>query len=258
VAPVVQVWRCVRVTVHVLQGLATTIAVFPFVARNRQRASIHRWSRKLLELLGVEARVHGRLAQRGNVLIVANHISWLDIFVINAVEPARFVAKAELARWPLVGGLIRRAGTIFVSRERRHDTRRVNHQAAEALAAGDVVAVFPEGTTTDGAALLKFHASLLQPIVDSHGHVQPMAIAYRDASGARSQAPLYGDETFAESFWRVCGASALAVDVVLPAPVAAHGLQRRDLASAAESAIRKALGLPAVATAPARSIDPAG
>jgi 1-acyl-sn-glycerol-3-phosphate acyltransferase len=244
-------WRATRVTLHVARGLATTIAVFPFVGPPRKRTLIKRWSARLLALLNIEARVQGALDDAGgNVLIVANHVSWLDIFVLNAQQPARFVAKSELASWPFAGRLIRGAGTIFVHRERRHDTRRVNHHAAQALSSGDIVAVFPEGTTTDGTTLLRFHASLLQPVVESHGHVQPVALRYRDAHGATSAAPVYGDETIASSFWRVCGERRLVVEVIASTPIPARQLHRRELARQAEGAIRTALALPAAATAP--------
>lgn len=247
-----QLWRALRVAIHAGEGLLTTLVLFPLVDVARKRALIQRWSRKLLALLAIEVRIEGRLdAHRGNVLIVANHVSWLDIFVLNAQQPARFIAKRELAHWPLAGRLVRSAGTIFVARERRHDTRSVNHRASHALASGDIVAVFPEGTTTDGARLLKFHASLLQPIVDAHGHVQPVAIAYRDAAGGRSEAAVYGDETFLASFWRICGESRLVVQLHAPAAIAAQRAHRRDLALAAHAAIRKALDLPEDATAPA-------
>jgi len=94
--------------VHVIEGVATTSLVFPFAAPARRRALVQRWSARLLNMLGVDCRVHGRLGvDGGNVLIVANHVSWLDIFVLNAICPVRFVAKAELARWPLVGNLVR-------------------------------------------------------------------------------------------------------------------------------------------------------
>ena len=115
------------------------------------------------------------------MLVVANHISWLDIFVLNAHHPVRFVAKAEIAKWPVVSRMIRGAGTVFIERERRRDTHRVNHQMAHVLANGDVVAIFPEGTTTYGTDVLPFKSSLLQPIVEAEGHVQPVAIRYRDA-----------------------------------------------------------------------------
>ena len=251
-------FRAVRVGVHLLGGIATTTVVFPVVGAQQRRALVRRWSRKLLHLLRVEARIHGALDVReGNLLIVANHVSWLDIFVLNAHRPARFVAKSEIAGWPVAGRLIRGAGTIFVDRDRRHDTRRVNHHAAQSLAAGEVVAVFPEGTTTDGATLLKFHAALLQPIVEAQGHVQPIAIRYRDAAGAHSTVPAYvGDESFAQSFWRVCGARRLVVDVHAAPVLAARGANRRDLARAAEEAIRTALGLSGAGTAPGRSGGP--
>ncbi len=135
-------------------------------------------------LRSADGRAHGL---PGNLLIVANHISWLDIFVLNAVQPARFVAKAELARWPLVGRLIADCGTLFIERGRR--PRRASDQSrrrARRSSAGDVIAIFPEGTTTDGSMLLPFHGSLLQPVIDARGHVQPMAIRYRDSDGART------------------------------------------------------------------------
>lgn len=252
-------WRATRVTLHVAQGLGTTLGVFPFVGVARKRSLIKRWSSRLLALLNVDARVRGVLeTDGGNVLIVANHVSWLDIFVLNAQQPARFVAKSELARWPFAGRLIRGAGTIFVERERRRDTRRVNHHAAQALASGDVVAVFPEGTTTDGSTLLRFHASLLQPIVESHGHVQPVTLRYRDVQGAPSTAPAYGDETFASSFWRVCGERRLVVEVIASTPIPARQLHRRELARRAEGAIRTALAQPPDATAPGTPGAPAG
>jgi 1-acyl-sn-glycerol-3-phosphate acyltransferase len=153
----VRLYRYVRTCVHVGSGVATTLLVFPLVSPARKRWLVKRWSRRLLRILAVEARLHGDIGARGgNVLIVANHISWLDIFVLNSVHPVRFVAKSELARWPVIGAMIRGAGTLFIERTQRRDTRRVNHRVAAVLAAGDVVAIFPEGTTTDGVDMLPF------------------------------------------------------------------------------------------------------
>ena len=251
-----RVVRATRVGLHAAAGLTTTLVVFPWVSPQARLALIRRWSARLLALLGVQASVSGSLdAQPGNVLIVANHVSWLDIFVLNAQRPVRFVAKEELARWPFAGRLIRGAGTIFLARERRQSTRRVNADAARALAAGDIVAVFPEGTTTDGTLLLKFHASLLQPIVDAQGHLQPVALRYRDARGAPSTVPVYGDESFAASFWRVCGERRLAVDIIVPPAIPARASNRRELAREAEVAIRTALALSVDATEPGTPRD---
>jgi 1-acyl-sn-glycerol-3-phosphate acyltransferase len=241
----VRVTRTARTVVHVLVGVATTTFVFPFVATARRRALIQRWSAGLLRLLRVECRIDGELAARsgGNVLVVANHVSWLDIFVLNALHPVRFVAKAELARWPVAGRMVRDAGTLFIERGRRRDTHRVNRVVSEALAQGDVVAVFPEGTTSDGTRLLPFKSSLLQPIVEAEGHVQPLAIRYRSADGRVTTAPSYvGDDPFLASFWRVCGMRSMVVEVRALPCMPAQGRHRRRLARDAEDAIRGALG----------------
>ena len=254
-----RLYRVARTGVHVLEGVATTTLVFPLLKAPARRRIIRRWCRRLLKMLNVDARLHGRMALAdGNVLIVANHISWLDIFVLNAVQPVRFVAKSELARWPVAGRLIKGVGTLFVERDRRKDARRVNANAASALAGGDIVAVFPEGTTTDGIGMLPFKSSLLQPIVDAAGHVQPVAIRYKGASGEHSSAAAYvGDDSFLASFWRVTGTRALVVELHASPALAARNAHRRDLARSAEAAIRTALVRPAGATAPDIHADPA-
>ena len=179
------------------------------------------------------------------MLIVANHISWLDIFVLNALQPARFIAKAELQRWPVVGRLIANAGTLFIERERRRDTHTVNRHTVEALARGDVVAVFPEGTTSDGTGLLKFHSSLLQPIVDAGG---PRA-ADRDPlphAGGRAQRRAglrRRDDASCESFWRVTGERALVAELHLMPPLAAAGAHRRELSRAAAEGYPNGFGV---------------
>jgi len=254
----VQCYRWTRTCVHVLAGVATTMFVFPLVSDARRRALVKRWSGRLLRILRVEARIEGELAGTGgNVMLVANHISWLDIFVLNAHHPVRFVAKSELAKWPVVSQMIRGAGTVFIERERRRDTRRVNHQMALVLAQGEVVAIFPEGTTTDGTEMLPFKSSLLQPIVEAHGHVLPVAIRYRSSDGELSLAPAYvGDTSFAESFWSVCGARSLTVHLVARPALPARDGHRRDLARAAEASIRTVLAEPASAKVPGRSSGP--
>jgi 1-acyl-sn-glycerol-3-phosphate acyltransferase len=252
----VRCYRWTRTCVHVLAGVATTMLVFPLVNDHRRRHLVKRWSGRLLRILCIESRVEGAIAREGNVLVVANHISWLDIFVLNAHHPVRFVAKAELARWPVVSQMIRGAGTVFIERERRRDTHRVNHAMARVLAGGDVVAVFPEGTTTDGTDLLPFKSSLLQPIVEAEGHVQPVAIRYRTPEGEVTFAPAYvGDTTFAASFWSVCGERALTVDLLARPALPARAGHRRELARAAEHAIRTALAGPERATAPGTGGD---
>ena len=256
----VQCYRWTRTCVHVLEGVATTVFVFPLSSSTTRRSLIKRWSARLLRILAVESRVEGVLVtQAGNVLMVANHISWLDIFVLNAEHPVCFVAKSELTQWPVISQMIRGAGTVFIEHARRRDTHRVNEQMANVLAGGDVVAIFPEGTTTDGRDMLPFKSSLLQPIVDAKGHVQPVAIRYCTRDGALSLAPAYvGDTSFASSFWSVCGARAMVVTLTARPPLPAHASHRRELARAAESSIRMALASPGYATVPGTPGDPRG
>jgi 1-acyl-sn-glycerol-3-phosphate acyltransferase len=238
---------------HVVEGLVTTLFVFPWIGLSRRRALVGRWSSRMLRILRVEARLHGDPEQGlvANVVVVANHISWLDIFVLNAWQPSRFIAKSELRRWPVVGWLSAQVGTLFVQRKRRRHAHSVNRQAASALARGDVVAIFPEGTTTDGTTLLPFHGSLLQPVVDAQGHVQPVAIRYRGADGGHSDAPAYvGDTSFIQSFWRVTAERELVAELHFAMALPARARHRRELARAAEHAIRTVLASAASGSAP--------
>ena len=248
-------WRIPRIAVHLVMGLGTIWFAFPSLDADARRTRIRRWSKRLLHLMNVDLRMTGVL-HRPNVLVVANHVSWLDIFALHAVGPVRFIAKSEIAHWPLLGRLVAGVGTLFIERERRHDTHRVNRQVAEALAAGDIVAVFPEGTVTDGTNLLPFKGSLMQPIVDAGGHVQPVAIRYRTPDGAPTTVPAYvEDVTFMGSLWRICGEPALVVQLTALPPVAAQQQHRRVLARQMETAIRAALALPERGSAPGRAAD---
>ena len=246
-----------RTVVHLFRGLAVVLFVFPSLDAQARRVRMRRWSRRLLHLLNVDIRMAGALGHP-NVLVVANHVSWLDIFSLHSVGPVRFIAKSEIARWPVLGRLVGGVGTLFIERARRRDTHRVNQEVARALAEGDIVAVFPEGTTTDGTELLPFKGSLLQPVVDAAGHVQPVAIRYRNRDGTPSTVPAYTDNSFVASFWSICGERSLVVEMVAAAPLPARGRHRRDLAREAEDAIRSALELPARGSGPDRRADRPG
>jgi 1-acyl-sn-glycerol-3-phosphate acyltransferase len=240
----IRVVRSARVVAHIVGGLATTVFVFPWVGTPTRQRLMRKWCRQFLRMLKVEARVHWRHdgEMPANVLIVANHISWLDIFVLSSLQPARFVAKADLRRLPIAGRLMANVGTLFIERERRRDTHTVNRHTVEALTRGDVVAVFPEGTTSDGTGLLKFHSSLLQSAVDAKGHVQPIAIRYRTPGDEHCTAPAYvGEMSLVGSLWRVTGERSFVAELHVMPPFPAGTAHRRELSRAAEEAIRTAL-----------------
>ena len=239
-------FRYTRLLLHILSGLVQA-AIYPHLSQPAQKRMAKNWSAGLLAVLNIRLRCSGTppdaAAQR--VMLAANHVSWLDVYSLIAVCPARFVAKSEIRGWPVFGWLSRNAGTLFIERAKRSDTARINQTIGDALTSGDRVAVFPEGTTSDGAMLRHFHASLLQPAVAVGAWLCPVAIRYRDAAGAISQAAAYVDISLLESLRRVLQQQVLEVELIFTPPVESSGKNRRELARLAEQAIASALSLPA-------------
>ena len=227
----VALWRILRVAGMVAQGLWLAGVVMPRLDAAGRHAIVQRWSVKMLRCLGVEVRVAGS-ALPGAVLMVANHVSWLDIPALHASAPqVRFVSKSDIAHWPLLGKLARAGGTLFIERERKRDALRVVHEVAEALHAADAVAVFPEGTTGAGHGVLPFHANLLQAAISTSTTVQPVVLRYSEPGHPVSVAAQYiADTTLVESLMKVCRARGLVVDVRFLAPEPAGELDRRVLA----------------------------
>ena len=221
--------RIVRALLHVVGGLWTIRRRFSALSVASRQQLVQGWSRDMLGILGVELRLCGVAPSPGPVLVVANHISWLDILVMNAARPAHFVSKSDVKHWPLLGTLITAAGTLFIERESRRDAMRVVHHMVEALREGDVVAVFPEGTTGDGRELLPFHANVLQAAIAAPAPIQPVALAYVDAqTGQRSDAPTYiGDTTLLASMWRTVTSPGVVAVVCLGDTQMANGRDRR-------------------------------
>jgi 1-acyl-sn-glycerol-3-phosphate acyltransferase len=236
------VGRLLSVVLHVFHGLAIVLLRFPGLDLAGRHERIQWWARRMLALLGIELDVTGQ-PHRGGALLVANHVSWLDIIAVHAVCPrARFVSKADVKAWPLIGRLVDAAGTLYIERERKRDAMRVVHQTAEALQAGDMVAVFPEGTTGDGRTLLPFHANLLQAAIAAQAPVQPVALRFSDPRDRVSAAAAYiGDTTLVESLWAIAKADRLTAHIaLLPAEGTRH-LDRRALAEHLRTQIGEAL-----------------
>ena len=209
--PLRAVWRLVRLLVHIAHGLWVVALRFPSLSPDQQHARVQVWSQQLLALAGVHLRVVGEPPRTGPVMLVANHISWLDIPVMHAARHCRFVSKSDVKGWPLIGTLATAAGTLYIERSSRRDALRMVQTMQEALERGEVLAVFPEGTTGNGRAMLPFHANLIQAAVAAQAPVQPVGLRFADqASGATSFAPSYiGDETLVGSIWRTLCAPAI-------------------------------------------------
>ena len=223
------VWKACRVVVHLFSGLLQILVFFPRMPQAQRDLRVQVWASGMLRRLGVTLCVTGTPPVMGPVLLVANHISWLDIVTLHAARHCRFVSKSDVKHWPLVGRLATGAGTLYIERASRRDAMRVVHHMAQALTDGDVLAVFPEGTTGDGKAVLPFHANLLQAAIAAQAPVQPVALRYVDgATGANSAAVSYvGDESLPGSVWRTLCATRLRAVVVFGTPQHAEGRDRR-------------------------------
>jgi len=240
--------RGVRLQLHLFKGWWTVIRRFPKCNATQKEQHIRRWANETLALLAVEVEVHGQAPQQGPLVLAANHISWLDVLVLLAIVPARFVAKAEVARWPVIGTLTRAAGTVFITRHSRRDALRVVQHLSETLGTdqGNVLVIFPEGTTSDGRQLLPFHPGLFDAAIRAAAPLQTLAIRFEDASSSRiCLAPCYiDDDTLVQSLWRTLTAAPLRAVLRFGPAQRCEGHTRQTLATQARAQVQDLLAHP--------------
>lgn len=238
----------VRVAAHLVRGAATMALVFPFIGRHHRRRIVKRWSDGVLAIFGLSLRVEGQPPAapcEQPVMLVGNHISWVDIYAYLSVAEVKFVAKSEVKSWPLIGWFATNLGTIFVERDRPRDAVRVGDEVRRALDQGEAICVFPEGTTTDGSMVLPFSSVLISAAVDKTIPVQPVSISYRRPDGDMCRrAAFTGDVTLVASIWELAGGGKSEVTLKFLEPIEARGVDRRTLARLAEDAVRESLGHP--------------
>jgi 1-acyl-sn-glycerol-3-phosphate acyltransferase len=245
---------CLRLLAHVWRGQRIIRRNFSQYSQAQRHEAIRSWSQSMLAMVGIELCV---IDQRGDAALredqgalhVCNHISWLDIFVMNAWQASTFVSKHEIARWPVIGPLVTGAGTLYIERAKRRDAHKLVGVMADALRQGKRVTIFPEGTTSDGTGLLHFHANLLQSAVDSRSSVQPLALRYLDAkTRERTLVPAYIDDmNLLQSLARMAaynkakpGSHIVAEITLLPAQ---RGDDRRKLSASLRESMAHALGV---------------
>ncbi|GHH71525.1 1-acyl-sn-glycerol-3-phosphate acyltransferase [Streptomyces sulfonofaciens] len=222
--------------------LGTGIVLSPAVLRcprgPRERL-VRLWCRTLVRAIGVRTRVSGEIAATGGVLVVANHISWLDVPLLAALRPARMLAKSQVRGWPVAGALAATGRTLFIDRTRPRALPRAVREIAGALRAGSAVAAFPEGSTWCGRDRGAVRRAVFQAALDAAVPVQPVRLRYADAHGARSTAAAFiGADTLLESVWRIARARGLVAHVRVRTALAPAGHpDRRSLARAAQDAL---------------------
>lgn len=252
---IVALLRLLGLVVLLLAGLALGALAMPWLAQSGRNRIERGWARALVLLCGLRVTVSGDLpaelgrtgmlaGRRGRLLLV-NHVSWIDVFALASVLPPRFVAKAEISNWPLVGTLVSMTGTLYIERGRRRAVHAMNQRVRECLLAGETVAVFPEGTTTDGSRLLPFHANLVAAALGVDCEVWPVALRYTRHGHFDTTAAFTGEMTLLRSVWRILTARGLAVEITLLPPLRdGHAAaDRHRIAEQARAAIAARLGI---------------
>ncbi len=250
------IWILSRGAFHVALGFFIVAIVFRFVAVTRHAAFVRWWSARLLKICRVHLRVvppamegtvHRDLAVAAlrpagiGAMLVLNHVSWLDIFIVHALRHAHFIAKDEIAHWPVAGYMTARSGAVFIERGKRHAVREANHRVATMLADGELVGMFPEGTTSDGNRLLPFHSNLIQPAIRAQAPVVVAGVRYRDRNGDPTPATLYtGDIDLMQSLMRIIRHGPVFAEFRLIDAIETKGLTRHAVAQKARELIAAA------------------
>jgi 1-acyl-sn-glycerol-3-phosphate acyltransferase len=261
--------RMLLLMMHVLIGIVVAAAIFPWLAQAGRNRIIRAWSHLLLTICGARLRVTGlplppaiartgiEPGSRGRMLL-ANHISWIDPFALNASVPSRFVAKAEIRAWPLLGTLVTLVGALYIERGRRHAVASANHRVRERLKDGETVAVFPEGTTTDGRSLLPFHSNLVAPALEVGAECWPVAVRYTEDGAPSTAAAFIGEMSIVTSLWNLLVARRLQIEVAFLEPVPTAGNRdRHHVAEAATERIAAWLDVPAPSGRRFNAVSPA-
>ena len=234
--------RLALVAPWIVFGLLCVGLIYPFV-QLPARAGLNRyWSRRLMSMCGIRVVEIGAPVLTGPVLWVANHVSWIDIFVVNSVRATAFVAKSEIRHWPLIGWLAAGAGTLFIERGQRHAVHAVGESVQARFRQGVAVGLFPEGTTSVGDIVRPFHASLFEPARAAGVPVQPVALRFLQHGQRSPLAAFVGEETLVANLWRVLGATGLSVEAEFLPPLSCHGpdgqlITRLELSRLARTAI---------------------
>ncbi|MHB1084791.1 MAG: lysophospholipid acyltransferase family protein [Thiobacillus sp.] len=251
-----RVARISLLMLHVVWGMVLAGAVFPLLSPTQRDRAIMAWARRMLNVMGVRAHMAAAPSLPGGALLVCNHVSWLDIYLIFAARRVHFVSKSEVRAWPVAGWLAHKTGTLFIERGRRADTMRINTEMRTLMQGGAWVAVFPEGTTGDGHGVRRFLPSLLQPAVELNCPIVPAALRYRTLDNEYSAVPAYIDQiSLWQSLKQIVSEPGLIAELHFGQPILPNG-HRRDLAAQAEAATARLLDFAPADTAPQTPADP--
>lgn len=232
--------------VHIAVGIAILATVWVFCEQVTRDKLIRWWSKGILWRFNIKVVTFGQTPSlnQESSMILANHVSWIDIYALNSVIPVRFIAKSDINNWPVFGYLARKSGTIFINRTSRKDTARIVNKTAESLLNGNNVAFFPEGTTTDGTTLEHFKSSLVQAAIQANSTIRPLAIRYPNPDGSANTSLAYaGETTMAESMMQALKTKQPIVELHFLPTIDSQPSNRQVITQKAHTAIATTLGL---------------
>jgi 1-acyl-sn-glycerol-3-phosphate acyltransferase len=226
-------FRISRIFAHTLVGLFTAALVFPIGSKHFKLRLVKWWCKHLLGIFNVRVIRYGNTPPSykiaSNNMIIANHISWVDIHAINSILPIRFIAKSDIRNWPVFGYLASKANVMFIERGKRHTAARIVDMITCSLKAGDNLCLFPEGTTTDGTEIMPFKGSLIQSTIEAHTTIWPVAIRYpRHDGSANTELAYAGDTTLMQSIQQILLQKSPVVELHFLAPISTIELADKD------------------------------
>ncbi|TXI14729.1 MAG: 1-acyl-sn-glycerol-3-phosphate acyltransferase [Polynucleobacter sp.] len=230
--------KTILLILHVLSALLQLL-FFIFLSQQKRMYLVQRWARILLAILRVRVHVQGDLQMLDSdqgYLMVANHISWLDIHVINSLKSMTFVAKSDVAQWPIFGWIAKQIGTIFIKRSQLSDLKRVIQMIQSKIKQHQAICIFPEGTSSDGRQVLEFRSNLFEVVAQTPHQIIPLAIQYQEGGRYSDRAAFIGDMGLIDSIKRIMQSNSLVAYVYLAPPINADK-SRQELALQSREAI---------------------
>ena len=222
-----------RLLAHMLRGYVKVRWAWQALTPLQAQDEVMSWAKEALQIFGARVKLDGQLRQSGPLLLVSNHVSWMDILLFLSLGPVRFVSKSEVQSWPVIGHFAQACRTLFIKRTSKRDARMVVQRMSESLEDGDLIAIFPEGTTSVGEGVLPFHANLFESVVASKAQVQAASILY--VGGKENSfitTPSFtGEDTLVASIWRILGMSQFDIWVSMGPVHESLGQDRRALAT---------------------------
>ena len=227
-----------QVMVHIIKGGLLLCLIFPWLKSDQQQQSLRRWSKQLLGFFKIHLVVTGvDNLKSDHYLLAANHISWIDIFAINAFKPHCFVAKSEVASWPIFGWMAKQVGTLFVERGKPSGVHKMVLEVAKQLNQ-QPICIFPEGTSTDGKQVAPFKSNLFEAVIVANAPVYSLAIQYFDlGTGKKTTAPAFiGDMGLLDSIWNLICSPPICAEIRISAKLPLLN-DRKALAELSQSLI---------------------